>query len=59
MNETTLNTKGETMTAATAIKEMMTVWATIEAAAKKQFPKASKDELYAICKSAMNHQLGL
>ena len=41
------------------IAEMMAGWNKIEAAAKAQFPKASKAELYEICKSAMNHALGI
>ncbi len=39
------------------IKEMMAVWETIEREAKKRFPDASKEELYQICKGAMNRQL--
>ena len=39
------------------IATLMAGWNTIEAAAKAQFPKASKDELYEICKGAMNHAL--
>jgi hypothetical protein len=38
--------------------EMMQGWNKIEAAAKKQFPNATKEELFQICKSAMNHALG-
>ena len=45
------------MTTAEVIKEAMRGWNVIEAAAKKQFPAASKDELYEICKGAMNHAL--
>jgi len=41
------------------IKEMMSAWGIIEQEAKKQFPDATKDELYDICKSAMYHALGL
>lgn len=41
------------------IAELMAGWNTIEAAAKKQFPHADKEELYEICKGAMNHALGL
>lgn len=45
------------MTTAQAIKEMMAGWMKIEAEAKKQFPNATAEELYQICKSAMNHAL--
>ena len=41
------------------LKEMMAGWNKIEAAAKKQFPCASKEELYQIAKGAMNHALGI
>ena len=40
-------------TTADAIKEMMAVWAKIEAAAKAQFPNESEEERYQICKAAM------
>jgi hypothetical protein len=40
------------------IAELMRGWNTIEAAAKAQFPNASKAELYEICKGAMNKTLG-
>ena len=40
-----------------ALKEMMAGWNTIEAAARKQFPNASKDELFKICSDAMKHAL--
>jgi hypothetical protein len=46
-------------TLATDLKEMMQGWNTIEAAAKKQFPNATKEELYEICKDAMDHAIGL
>lgn len=39
------------------IAELMAGWNKIESAAKAQFPKASKHELYEICKGAMNHAL--
>lgn len=42
-----------------AIKEAMQGWNTIEAAARKEFPNATPEELYQICKSAMNHALGI
>jgi hypothetical protein len=41
------------------IAEMMAGWNKIEAAAKVQFPAASKEELFLICKGAMNHALGI
>ena len=40
-----------------ALKEMMAGWNKIEAAAKIQFPNATSEELYQICKDAMNHAL--
>ena len=43
----------------TDIATMMAGWNKIEAAAKAQFPHAGKDELYQICKGAMNHALGI
>jgi hypothetical protein len=46
-----------TMTTAQALKEMMNGWNTIEAKAKAQFPNATKEELYQICKDAMNYAL--
>jgi hypothetical protein len=45
------------MTTAQALKEMMSGWNTIEAKAKTQFPNATKEELYQICKDAMNYAL--
>lgn len=45
------------MKTADAIKEMLTAWTKIESKAKQQFPTASSEELYQICKSAMNHAL--
>lgn len=42
-----------------AVAEMMGVWGEIRKAAKKQFPKASEEELFQICSGAMNHALGL
>ena len=55
-NTTKTETKNETVS---LIAELMAGWNTIEAAAKKQFPHADKEELYEICKGAMNHALGL
>jgi len=49
--------KPTTPTLAQDLATLMAGWNTIEAAAKAQFPKASKDELYNICKGAMNHAL--
>lgn len=40
-----------------AIAKMMEAWNKIEAQAKKQFPNASKEEIYRITKDAMNHAL--
>lgn len=53
-NTTKAETKNETVS---AIAELMAGWNTIEAAAKAQFPHADKEELYTICKGAMNHAL--
>lgn len=41
------------------IQEMMAAWDTIMKAAKAQFPDASEELLYVLCKGAMNHALGL
>jgi hypothetical protein len=38
---------------------IMAGWNKIEAAAKAQFPNASKEELQRICACAMNHALGI
>ena len=46
-------------TLAEDLKEMMEGWNKIEAAAKQQFPNATKAELYEICKGAMNHAIGI
>jgi len=46
-------------TAAQDIASLMAGWNKIEAAAKVQFPNASKEELYQICKGAMKHALGI
>ena len=51
--------KNESNGIARDIVEMMAGWNTIEAAAKLQFPNATKEELYEICKGAMNHALGI
>ncbi len=40
-----------------ALKEMMAGWNKIEAKAKAEFPNATKEELYNICKDAMNYAL--
>lgn len=45
------------MTTPEAIAKMMEAWNKIEAQAKKQFPNASKEELYRITKSAMESAL--
>ena len=42
-----------------ALKEAMQGWNTIEAAARSEFPNATPEELYQICKSAMNKALGI
>ena len=53
-NQMTLEAKTE---AGRDILELMMAWGKIEAAAKSQFPSASKEESYEICKSAMNYAL--
>jgi hypothetical protein len=45
------------LTTAEAIAKMMEAWKKIEAQAKKQFPNASKEELYRITKSAFESAL--
>ena len=50
---------GDRATLAADLAEMMAGWNKIESAAKAQFPNATKEELYEITKSAMNHALGL
>jgi len=45
------------LTTAEAIAKMMEAWNKIEAQAKKQFPNASKEELYRITKSAFESAL--
>ena len=47
------------MTTQQAIAEMMNAWNTIVAAARKQFPQASEEEIFQIAKTAMNHTLKL
>ena len=42
-----------------ALVEMMAAWNKIEAKAKIEFPNATSEELYQICKSAMNYALGV
>jgi len=54
---TTNNSTSSNKQIAADIAELMAGWNKIEAAAKAQFPKASKEELYEICKGAMNHAL--
>ncbi len=39
------------------IKTLMEGWNKIESAAKAQFPKATKEELYQICKGAMDRAM--
>ena len=43
--------------AANDIAEMMNAWNKIQAAARKQFPNASEEEIYQIAKGAMLHTL--
>ena len=50
---------GKQYTVVDALKEMYAGWKVIEAKAKAQFPNATEEELYQICKGAMNHALGL
>ena len=42
---------------AETLKEMMEAWNKIMAAARKQFPMATEEELFEIAKGAMNHAL--
>lgn len=46
-----------THTPVSEIAELMIGWNVIESTAKRQFPHASAEELYLICKSAMNSAL--
>jgi hypothetical protein len=48
-----------TATFAQDLQEMMNGWNTIMAAARKEFPNASEEELFQIAKGAMNRALGL
>lgn len=41
------------------IAEMISAWNTIMAAAKREFPGASEEKLFAIASSAMKNSLGL
>lgn len=47
----------KTPTIAEDLKKLMDGWNTIEEAAKKEFPNATKDELYEITKGAMDFAL--
>lgn len=51
--------QNKTQTDAEFIAELMNAWNKIETAAKAQFPNASRDEFYQICKGAMDHAIGL
>ena len=42
-----------------ALKAAMNHWNRIESAARKQFPNMTPDELYEVCRNAMNHALGI
>lgn len=44
-------------TLAQDIGAMMTGWNQIETRAREQFPNATKEELYAITRDAMNHAI--
>lgn len=46
-------------TAAHDMQELMTAWNTIIAAARKQFPAASEEEIFKIASGAMNTALCL
>jgi hypothetical protein len=46
-------------TAAKEIAELMNGWNTIMAAARREFPAASEEELFQIASGAMRHALGL
>lgn len=49
----------EQQTTAQVIKTLMDGWDTIMAAAKRQFPDATADELQVIATGAMNQSLGI
>lgn len=46
-------------TAAQDMQEMMNGWNTIFAAARREFPTASEEEIYQIAKDAMAHTLNI
>lgn len=41
------------------LREMLAAWTTIEKTARTTYPGASKEELFKITSSAMNHSLGI
>lgn len=49
----------QTATFAQDLQEMMNGWNTILAAARREFPAASEEEIYQIAKGAMAHTLNL
>lgn len=51
--------KAKGLTTAQAIGELMNGWNTIMAAARKQFPTSSEEELFQIAKGAMDKAVGL
>lgn len=51
--------KAEDLKTVQAFVELMNGWNTIMAAARKQFPTSSEDELFKIAKGAMDEAVGL
>ena len=51
--------KTNNATLAADLKEMMAAWSKIETAARREYPKCSEEEIFEICKGAMNHALKL
>lgn len=47
----------ETDTTAGMLSKLMKGWEVIEQKAKRDFPKATSEELYQICKEAMSYAL--
>lgn len=52
-------TKNTNATLADDLREMMSAWDDIQAAARAKFPDASAAEIDEIVKSAMDHSLGI
>lgn len=54
-----MNTTQSQPTFADDFRSMLNGWTKIEAAARTQFPQATEEQLYEICKGAMRRALGL